>query len=199
MNDWGFVGRWQAAWELAMLTYMDLAKCLDKLQMIDAFRVTLPYLRTVWETDTLRAYFEGLKVGSYYAWGGARVDGGPPGWEAEDEGEANENADTAMEAAVEKWKGEVEMVCSRISEALDNLERHMAEEGMAVWCAFSGFCVEEMGLDALNLLSAFGSFAERAKAMVERAERLEVEPDSESVEEYRAVLSGAWHLVLKKG
>src|SRR5215204_5298734 len=51
MNDWGFVGRWQAARELAMLTYMDLAKCLDKIQMIGAFRVMLPYLRTVWQDD----------------------------------------------------------------------------------------------------------------------------------------------------
>src|SRR5215207_2371179 len=45
MNDWGFVGRWEAARVLAMLTYMDLAKCLDKIQMIEALRLGFPYLR----------------------------------------------------------------------------------------------------------------------------------------------------------
>jgi hypothetical protein len=30
MNDWGFVGRQQAARELAILAYADLAKCLDR-------------------------------------------------------------------------------------------------------------------------------------------------------------------------
>jgi hypothetical protein len=42
MNDWGFVGRWEAARVLAMLAYTDFRRCLDKIQMIEAFRVALP-------------------------------------------------------------------------------------------------------------------------------------------------------------
>jgi len=45
MNDWGFVGRWEAARELGMLAYMDVARCLDKIKMIAAFRGLFPYLR----------------------------------------------------------------------------------------------------------------------------------------------------------
>ncbi len=64
MNDWAFVGRWEAARELAMLAYMDLAKCLDKIQMIEAFRATFPYLRTIWTNDVHDAYFDGHEQGS---------------------------------------------------------------------------------------------------------------------------------------
>jgi hypothetical protein len=51
MNDWGFVGRWEAARELAMLAYKDVARCLDKIKMIAAFRGLFPYLSTIWEDD----------------------------------------------------------------------------------------------------------------------------------------------------
>jgi hypothetical protein len=30
MNDWGFVGRWEVARELAMLAYVDMVRRLDK-------------------------------------------------------------------------------------------------------------------------------------------------------------------------
>src|SRR3712207_6268984 len=85
MNDWGFVGRWQAAQYLAMLAYMDLARCLDKCQMIAAFRIVLPHLRTVWENDTHEAYLDGHHAGSRHAWSKAGKGGEPPGWEQDDE------------------------------------------------------------------------------------------------------------------
>src|SRR5215208_8523911 len=59
MNDWGFVGRWQAAQELAMLAYMDVVRRLDKIKMIGAFRSLFPYLSTVWQDDVHGAYFDG--------------------------------------------------------------------------------------------------------------------------------------------
>ena len=52
MNDWAFVGRWEAARELAMLVYMDVARCLDKIKMIAAFRSLFPYLSTIWQDTT---------------------------------------------------------------------------------------------------------------------------------------------------
>jgi len=198
MNDWGFVGRWEAARELAMLTYMDLANCLDKIQMIEAFRVTLPYFRTLWENDTTVAYFEGHEAGSRYAWSKAGMVGDPPGWE-EGEEATKENVDPSMDAALEEWAGKVGQIDERISEALDNLERTMAEEGLAVWSAFCGLCAEETGLEARKILAALGPFAERTRALEELTERLELEPDAGTVEEYCAILSDAWHRVLEKG
>jgi hypothetical protein len=32
MYDWGFVGRWAAAWERALLAHLDMARRLDKIK-----------------------------------------------------------------------------------------------------------------------------------------------------------------------
>jgi hypothetical protein len=111
MNDWGFVGRWEAARELAMLTYMDFGKCLDKIQMIEAFRVAFPYFRTVWENDTFWAYFDGHEAGSRHAWREAGNEGAPPGYE-EDEDERVEGMDPAPEKGVREWAAKVAEVAS---------------------------------------------------------------------------------------
>ncbi|HEY6712030.1 MAG TPA: hypothetical protein VI055_07150, partial [Rubrobacter sp.] len=55
-------------------------------------------------------------------------------------------------AALEEWAGKVGQIDERISEALDNLERTMAEEGLAVWSAFCGLCAEETELEASKVL-----------------------------------------------
>jgi hypothetical protein len=198
MNEWGFSARWQAARELAMLTYMDLAKSLDKLQMIDAFRVTFPYFRTVWEDDAFEAYFEGHEAGSRHAWSKAGREGEPPGYEA-DEDVRVEGVDLAMEEDVRRWSSKVKEIDTPISEALDELERRLVEQGFTVWSAFTGFCAEEMGVEALNLLAALGPSTESAEKLIELAERLEVEPDAEEVEEYRGILLAAWQREVRKG
>jgi hypothetical protein len=199
MNDWGFVGRWEAARKLAMLTYMDLAKCLDKIQMIEAFRVAFPYLRTVWENDTFWAYFDGHEAGSRHAWRRAGKEGDPPGYE-DDEDERVEGMDPAPEEDVRKWATKVAEVEKPITGALDRLERQMARQGLSVWAAFVGFCEEEMALDASKLLSALAlPIAERAQTLEELAARLEVEPDAEDVEGYREIMGQAWRQALAKG
>jgi hypothetical protein len=199
MNDWGFVGRWEAARKLAMLTYMDLAKCLDKIQMIEAFRLAFPYLRTVWENDTFWAYFDGHEAGSRHAWGKAGNKGDPPGYE-DDEDERVEGMDPAPEEDVRKWTTKVAEVEKPITGALDRLERQMARQGLSVWAAFVGFCEEEMALDASKLLSALAlPIAERAQTLEELAARLEVEPDAEDVEGYREIMDQAWRQALAKG
>ena len=199
MNDWGFVGRWEAARELAMLAYIDFRKCLDKIQMIDAFRVTLPYFSTVWENDTFFAYFDGHEAGSRHAWAKAAKEGDPPGYE-EDEDERVAGMDPAPEEDVRKWATKVAEVEKPITGALDRLEREMARQGISVWSAFVVFCEEEMALDASKLLSALAlPIAERTRALEELTARLEVEPGAEDVEGYREIMGQAWRQALAKG
>jgi hypothetical protein len=199
MNDWGFVGRWEAAHVLAMLAYMDFRKCLDKIQMIEAFRVAFPYFRTVWENDTFCAYFDGHEAGSRHAWGKASKEGDPPGYE-EDEDERAAGMDPVTEEDLRKWATKVAEVEKPITRALDRVEREMACEGLSVWTAFVEFCEEEMELDASKLLSALAlEVAERAKTLEELAARLEVEPDAADVERYRKLLDQAWRQALAKG
>ena len=64
MNDWGFVGRWEAARELAMLAYVDVIRRLDKINMIAAFRSLFPYLSTISQNDAHLAYFEVTRRGA---------------------------------------------------------------------------------------------------------------------------------------
>jgi hypothetical protein len=199
MNDWGFVGRWEAARGLAMLTYTDLAKCSDKIHMIEALRVALPYLRTVWEDDTFWAYFDGHEAGSRHAWRKAGKEGDPPGYE-EDEDERVEGMDPAPEEDVRKWATKVAEVEKPITGALDRLEREMVRQGLSVWKAFVVFCEQEMALDASTLLSALAlPIAQRARTLDEVAVRLEVEPDAEDVEGYREIMGQAWRQALAKG
>jgi hypothetical protein len=48
----------------SMAALMDLRPAIAKLRITAAFRVTLPYLRPVWENDTHHAYHDGHHAGS---------------------------------------------------------------------------------------------------------------------------------------
>src|SRR5215204_7127987 len=104
MNDWDFVGRWEAAHELAMLAYVDVVRRLDKIGMISAFRSLFHYLSTVWQDDVHEAYFAAHMAGSRYAWNSSGKAGEPPGWEADEE-EAERNADPTIDEDLRKWTG----------------------------------------------------------------------------------------------
>jgi hypothetical protein len=197
MNDWAFVGRWEAAKILAMLAHMDLARCMDKITMLQALRETFPYLRTVWTNDVHEAYFDGHEAGSRYAWSKAGMEGDPPGWE-QDLGEADENADPTTEAAIEEWSAKVEEIDDRLGGALGNLERELAGQGFAAWSAFSGCCAQEMGVDAHTLMAVFNEQgAARGRELEELAERLELEPNPEMVAEYQEIMEEAWRQLAK--
>jgi hypothetical protein len=199
MNDWAFVGRWQAARDLAMLAYMDLARCMDKLTMLHALQETFPYLRTVWTNDVHEAYFDGHYAGSRHAWSRAGEAGEPPGWEQDDE-QAERNADPGHGAALDKWTGAVEEIDDRLGGALERLKRELAGQGFAVWSAFSDFCAEEMGVDARTLMVVFNDQgAARGRELEELAARLKLEPDPEMAAEYRALMEEAWCRQLAKG
>ena len=191
MYDWGFIGRWEAARELAMLAYMDVARRLDKIKMIAAFRGMFPYLGTILQDDVHWAYFDGHEAGCRHAWNRSGKEGEPPGWEANEE-EAERNADPTIDEDLKKWTGEG--TYARLEGKLEEMERELVREALTAWLGFARFCAQEMGLEAEKLLEALARpFAERVRELEELSARHEVEADVEGVEEYLAIMTEAWH------
>jgi hypothetical protein len=190
MYDWGFVGRWEAAQELALLAYVDVVRRLDKIKIIGAFRGMFPYLSTIWQDDVHEAYFDGHKAGSRHAWNRSGKTGEPPGWEADEE-EAERNADPAIDENLQKWTGEGRY--AHLEGKLEEMERELVREALTAWVGFAGICEQEMGLEAEKLLEALARpFAERVRELEELSARYEVVADVEGVEEYLVMMTEAW-------
>ncbi len=195
MNDWGFVGRWEAARELAMLAYVDVVRRLDKIKMISAFRSVFPYLSTIWQDDVHEAYFDGHKAGSRPAWKWSGKAGEPPGWEADEE-EAERNADPTIDEDLQKWTGEGRY--APLEGKLEEMEGELVREALTAWLGFAHFCAQEMGLEAENLLKALARpFADRVRELEELSTRHEVEADVQGVEEYLTMMTEAWRRELQ--
>jgi hypothetical protein len=191
MNDWGFVGRWEAARELALLTHVDVVRRLDKIKMIVAFRGLFPYLSTTWQDDVHSAYFDGHMAGSRHVWNRSGKAGEPPGWETDEE-KAERNADPTIDEDLQKWAGEARYV--RLAGKLEELVR----EALTAWLGFAGFCAQEMGLEAEKLLEALARpFGERVRELEELSSRHEVEADEEGVEEYLVLMTEVWRRQLE--
>jgi hypothetical protein len=190
MYDWGFVGRWAASWDLAMLAHVDVVRRLDKIKMIGAFRDMFPYLSTIRQNEVHCAYLDGHMAGSRHAWKWSGKTGEPPGWE-DDEEEAERNADPTIDEDLRKWEGD-EMY-TRLEETLEEMERQLLREALTAWLGFARFCEQEIGLGAEELAVAFGRpFAEGVRDLEELSTRHEVEADAEGVEEYLAITTEAW-------
>jgi hypothetical protein len=127
------------------------------------------------------------------------MEGGPPGWE-DDEGTAKENAVTAMDGDLEKISLRVEKSFDLIpGRLIDRLERELAAEAMAVWKAYTQFCEEETGLGAEKVLRAtFEQALQKVRFLEELADRLGLEPEPATVEEYRAALAEGWRCVVDR-
>ena len=81
-------------------------------------------------------------------------------------------------------------------EILDGLERREAGEALNLWRGFGAFCGDVLGLEAGKVLAVVLEPAVgRIDALEATAERLEIEPDAEKVEEIREGLSEAWDSV----
>ena len=194
MNDWAFVGRWEAARELAMLVYVDVVRRLDKINTIAAFRSLFPYLSTIWEDDVHWAYFDGHEAGCRHAWNRSGKAGEPPGWEADEE-KAERNADPTVDEDLKKWTGDGRY--ARLEGKLEQMERELVREALTALLGFAGFCAQEMGLQAEKLLEALARpFAESVRELEELGARHEVEADVEGVEEYLVMMTEAWRRVI---
>jgi hypothetical protein len=190
MYDWGFVGRWEAARELAMFAYVDVVRRLDKIKMIAAFRGLFPYLSNIWQDDVHWAYFDGYRAGSRHAWNRSGKVGEPPGWEADEE-EAEHNADPAMDEDLRKLTGEGRY--ARLEGELEVIERELVREALTAWSGFARICKQEIGLEAEKLVEALARpFAESVRDLGELSARHGVEADVEGVEEYQAIMTEVW-------
>jgi hypothetical protein len=195
MYDWGFVGRWEAARELAMCAYVDVVRRLDKTKMIGAFRSLFLYLSNIWQDDAHWAYFDGHRAGSRHAWNRSGKAGEPPGWEADEE-EAERNADPTIDENLQKWMGDGRY--ASLEGKLEEMERELVGEALTAWLGFARFCEREMGLEAKDLVEALARpFAEGVRDLEELSARHEVEADVEGVEGYFVMMTEAWRRELE--
>jgi hypothetical protein len=205
MNDMGFVERWRSAIEITLRIYVPLGELLAKLQMIDAFRVFVPYSQTLLSDIAFDAYFKGHESGSRHAWAYAGKGGAPPAWpEDGPEGEIVEPNEDERDAAMEREADDLEAVAEQYNEffpdVLEELERRCVKEAFGIWGGYAAFCEESAGVGAEELAAVvLAPLVEQIGDMRARAERLGVEPDAQLVEQVREGLAEAWRIVAARG
>ena len=205
MNEIGFVERWRSAIEITLRVYIPLGEQLAKLRMVDAFRVFVPYSQTLSSNMVLDAYYKGHESGSRHAWAYAGKSGGPPAWlEDGPEGEwmepEEDEQDPAIERDMETLEATVEKYGEFLPELLDRLERELATDALSLWEGFAAFCEESVGVQAESVVAVvLEPVAGRIEDLKSRAERLELEPVSETVEQIKEGLAESWEVVEKRG
>jgi hypothetical protein len=185
--------------------YIAINNELSKLQMIDAFRELVPYSQTLSHNIAFDAYFTGHESGSRHAWGYANMEGAPPQWP--DDGPNGElmepdedEQDPAIERDMEELEATVEKYGEFMPELLDKLERELAIDALSLWEGFAAFCEESVGVPAENVVAVvLEPVADRIEDLKDRAERLELEPVPETVEEIREGLAESWRVVERAG
>ena len=205
MNEVGFVERWRSAIEITLRIYIPLGEQLAKLQMIDAFRVFVPYSQTLLSNLALEAYYRGHESGSRHAWAYAGKSGGPPAWpEDGPDGELMEPEGDEQDPAMEREADELEAVAEQYNkffpEVLGELERRCVRQALSIWTGYAAFCEDDMGVGAEELAAVvLAPVVDRIREMKAQAERLGVEVDDGLVEEVREGLAEAWRAVEARG
>ena len=184
MTDNAFSGRWLGTLDTTLRSYLWVAGYLDRLKTLEAIREILPLQADYARDRTRDAYVEGHRAGARQAWQG---DGPAPEWPLEgiDEEKVDELADLGA---------------SIMPEILDGLERREARNALTLWRGFAAFCGDFLGLDALKVLTVvFEPGVPRIEGLEATAERLDLEPDAEQVEEIREGLAEAWWWAERRG
>jgi septation ring formation regulator EzrA len=133
------------------------------------------------------------------------MDGGPPYWP--DDGSNGElmepdedEQDPAVERDLEELGATVEKYGEFLPELLDKLERELATDALSLWAGFVAFCEESMGVPPESVVAVvLEPVADRIEDLKDRAERLELEATSETVEEIREGLAESWRVVEERG
>ena len=146
MNDRAFLGRWTGPLEMTVRVYLLLEQMLCKLQMVEAFRVLIPYSRTLTHDAVFDAYLDGHRAGSYHAWNAAGKEGCPPAWPELDCEEPEErDGDPAIIRDMDELEFNVDKYGELLPEIMDRLERELGTEAYGVWTGFKGFCEKHLG------------------------------------------------------
>ena len=206
MNDRAFAERWFGAMDITLRTYIPLENLLSRLQMIDAFRQLVPYAQTLSRSVATESYFIGHHHGSLRAWADAGKLGRPPAWpEMDAEKPEGAEEDPAVGRGMEDLDWKLEKYGELLPEIMDRKERELVREALTLWSGFAAFCAESMGVAAEKILTATlqeGPGEEavgRVEELRQRAERLGLELDEESVEEIHGSLAEAWRVVEERG
>lgn len=187
MNHRGFTGRWLGAMDLTLRVYLDVVGYLDRIKAMEMVREIYPYSETFAQDRALDTYLEGHQAGARQAWREAGIEGAAPEWPQDGVDE---------EGIYEKVKSSM----SILPETLERLERNQAEHALTLWLGFEAFCEESMGLDAATILKVvLEPGVERMEELEELAERFELEPDAEMVEEISRTLAEGWRIVERAG
>jgi hypothetical protein len=187
MNHSEFTGRWLGAMDITLRAYLDVVGYLDRLKTMEIVRMIYPYSETLAHDRALDIYLEGHQAGARQAWREAGKEGDAPEWPLE--GVDEEGIYERVKAAM-----------SILPETLEKLERNQATHALTLWRGFEAFCEESVGVEALALLKVvLEAGVERIEELEELEERLELEPDAETVEEIRRELAEVWQMVERRG
>lgn len=196
MTDWAFSGRWQTATEIVMAVCVDLAQHMSRLNMIDALRETLPYVRTIYQNEVSAAYMRGHEAGSRYAWERAGMNDYPPGWGSLEEDEHEDEFDPVADEDLEVLHTRLEEA-DIMPELLNRLEQKVTREAWAIWEAFASFTREELELEPEKVVKVlFTPALAGVEDLKRRKERFGIEP-SEDRTGVRKALSEAWDRYLQ--
>jgi hypothetical protein len=206
MNDRAFAGRWTGAMDMTLRMYLPLEKLLSKLRMVEAFRQLVPYAQALSRSIATESYFLGHRAGSHQAWDATSQAPRPPAW-SDPDAKKPEGADedVLIGRDMEDLDRKLNKYGELLPEIMDRFEHELAQDALDWWSGFEAFCAEGMGVAAEKILAATlreGPGEEAVGRIWELrvlAERLGIEPDSESVEEVREGLLAAWRVVEERG
>jgi hypothetical protein len=196
MNHRGYTGRWTGTYEITLRMYIAINNELSKLQMIDAFRQLIPYSQSLSHNIAFDAYFKGQEAGSYHAWNAAGKTGRPPAWPGDNLDPDEDERDAAMYRDVDELELTVEKYGEFLPELMDKLERDLAARALSLWEGFSAFCEECVGVAAEKVVAVvLEPVVDRIENLKCVAERLELKPNAETVEQIREGLAVTWRVV----
>ena len=205
MTERAFGFRWNAAENIALRVTVPLMQELGRFRVVDTFRVLAPYQDTLNANMVFDAYYKGHESGSYHAWNYAGKTGHPPAWpKGEDPEEIWEPDEDERDPAMKRDEGELETVVEKCGEffpeILDRLERKVVESALTMWTGYAAFCDEHAGVSGEKLAAVLlEPIAGQIAELRERAERLDLEPNPEAVEEIRIGLAEAWKRYEERG